>query len=90
MNKLIIAILFMILPVIAECQPGQERGFPFLKNFTTADYKAHAQNFAIVSDRYGMTYFGNFAGILQYDGETWRLIPTEKTTKVSALAIDSV
>jgi signal transduction histidine kinase/ligand-binding sensor domain-containing protein len=91
MNKLAIPFLlfFFTGTLMAQTTRLQEHGFPFIKNFTPADYKAHAQNFAIVRDPQGILYFGNFAGVLQFDGEFWRLIPTEKNTKVSALAIDT-
>lgn len=90
MNKLIFSLIALIISAIAAGQqaPDREQGFPFIKNFTTSDYKAHAQNFAIVRGSNGLLYFGNFAGVLQYDGAFWRLIPTEKTTKVSALGVD--
>jgi hypothetical protein len=93
MNKLVIPFLLFYFAgfiLVGQSTHENEQGFPFIKNFTSTDYKAHAQNFAIVRDREGIMYFGNFAGVLQYDGEFWRLIPTEKTTKVSALGIDSV
>jgi len=92
MNKLVIPFLsffFTGLILVGQSNHETEQGFPFIKNFTATDYKAHAQNFAIVRDREGIMYFGNFAGVLQYDGEFWRLIPTENTTKVSALGADS-
>ncbi len=91
MNKLVIPffLFFFAGIIMGQTTHETEHGFPFIKNFSAADYKAHAQNFAIVRDRDGILYFGNFAGVLQYDGEFWRLIPTEKTTKVSALGIDS-
>ena len=87
MNKIIIAILLFILPgkICGQSIIGQ--GFPYLKNFSPAEYAAHTQNFSIVSDANGMVYAGNFAGVLQYDGTTWRRIPTANTTKVSALAV---
>ncbi len=90
MNKLVIPLflLFFTGIIMGQKPPENEYGYPFVKNFTSADYKAHAQNFAVVRDQQGMLYFGNFAGVLQYDGAFWRLIPTEKNTKVSALAID--
>lgn len=89
MKNLIVAILFLLLPALSIGQAGYEIGFPFVRNYTTSDYHAHAQNFAVAGDQQGIMYFGNFAGVLQYDGETWRLIPTGNTTKVSALATDS-
>ena len=84
-------------PVLLVCfclfwnsiRAGNETGYPFIRNFSANQYKAHAQNFAITRDRNGIVYFGNFAGVLQFDGEFWRLIPTRNTTKVSSLAADS-
>jgi signal transduction histidine kinase/ligand-binding sensor domain-containing protein len=64
---------------------GQEIGNPFIKNMSADSYNAHAQNFAIAQDQRGILYFGNFAGILEYDGARWRIIPTENITKVSSL-----
>lgn len=91
MNKMLIPFLLMILSgsLSGQLPYRTEQGSPFVKNFSPAEYAAHAQNFSIVRDKAGMLYFGNFAGVLQYDGEFWRLIPTEKTTKVSALAASS-
>ncbi|MFZ4562546.1 MAG: sensor histidine kinase [Bacteroidales bacterium] len=92
MNKLVITFFLLFLSGIITGQPTKEneQGFPFIKNFSPAIYKAHAQNFSITRDPSGILYFGNFAGVLQYDGEFWRLIPTKKTTRVSALACDSL
>ena len=72
MNKLVVPFLFYYLTgfiLVAQSTHETEQGFPFIKNFSSSDYKAHAQNFATVRDRDGIMYFGNFAGILQYDGE---------------------
>jgi signal transduction histidine kinase/ligand-binding sensor domain-containing protein len=88
MKKLLIFFHFLIIGTILSGQNNKEKGFPFLRNFPPSEYKAHAQNFSIVTDRKGLVYFGNFAGILQYDAESWRLIPTGETTRVSALATD--
>jgi len=91
MHKLFIPSIFLVsLGLFCNLtHAGIETGYPFLKNFTASQYKAHAQNFAITRDKNGIVYFGNFAGILQFDGEFWRLIPTANTTKVSSLAVDS-
>jgi len=67
----------------------EEIGLPFLVNYSVDDYKAHTQNFSISQDDRGVMYFGNFSGILEYDGTLWRLIPTNNRTKVSALAKDN-
>ncbi|MCX6235633.1 MAG: ATP-binding protein [Bacteroidetes bacterium] len=69
---------------------GNEEGYPFIRNFSADDYKANTQNFAVVQDHRGVMYFGNFAGILEYDGATWRIITTANISKVSSLACDSL
>ncbi len=65
-----------------------EIGMPFIQNFSPNTYKTHGQNFAIVQDTRGVMYFGNFAGILEFDGISWRIITTAQHKKVSSLAID--
>jgi signal transduction histidine kinase/ligand-binding sensor domain-containing protein len=91
MKKLAIPFLLILIAGIAAGQTtgGNEQGFPFVRNYTATEYRAHAQNFAIVRDPSGMVYAGNFAGVLQFDGTRWRLIPTERTTRVSALGVDA-
>jgi signal transduction histidine kinase/ligand-binding sensor domain-containing protein len=88
MIKKSLLIALLILPAILIGQTLKERGFPFIRNYSPEEYRGHAQNFAIIQDRNGIIYTGNFAGVLQFDGEQWRLIQTEQTTKVSALAVD--
>lgn len=92
MNKLLIPffIFFGICCSMAQSPPGHEQGLPYVRNFAPDQYKAHAQNFAIAQEKSGIIYFGNFAGVLQFDGEFWRLILTAKTSKITALAIDSL
>jgi len=90
-KQFIILLVSWLLQVTCQSQalPGSLPGFPFLHNYTTREYRAHAQNFAAVRDSSGMMYFGNFAGILQFDGSNWRLIETGQGTRVMALGIDS-
>lgn len=85
MKKKIIAFLLFALPCTMAAQYHPDKGFPFVRNFTPSEYNAHTQNFAAVSGSNGMAYFGNFAGVLEYDGAQWRLIPTLNDTRVSAL-----
>jgi len=71
--------------VIAANQ--QEIGIPYLRNFTPKEYGADVQNWAIVQDQRGVMYFGNNSGVLEYDGVSWRLIPTANRSAVRSLAI---
>ncbi len=49
-----------------------EVGAPIIQNFTTSDYEALPQNFAIAQDEREILYFGNTDGLLEYDGISWR------------------
>ncbi|AXE21879.1 hypothetical protein DR864_28875 (plasmid) [Runella rosea] len=64
-----------------------EKGIPLSRMFNPKQYNAHGQNFAVAQDKRGLMYFGNFAGVLEYDGVSWRTIPTQNITKVSALCV---
>lgn len=86
MRNCLFLILWILSLVSANAQMVSENGFPFIRNYTASNYRAHPQNFAVLTDSSGITWVGNFAGVLQYDGELWRLIPTKNTTRVSALS----
>jgi signal transduction histidine kinase/ligand-binding sensor domain-containing protein len=86
----VLPLFFIFIPLwLQAVSDDNEVGFPFIRNFSADDYKANTQNFAVVQDHRGVMYFGNFSGILEYDGATWRIITTRHITKVSSLACDS-
>jgi serine phosphatase RsbU (regulator of sigma subunit)/ligand-binding sensor domain-containing protein len=64
----------------------QEASQVYLKNFTTDEYGAEAQNWAVAQDRRGMIYVGNNSGVLEYDGYEWRMI--RLSVAVRSLAVD--
>ena len=63
-------------------------GNPKITYYSTDDYKAYSQNWAVVQDSAGIMFFGNGNGILTYDGTTWNLITLPNEAAVFALAID--
>ena len=63
-----------------------EAGVPALRNYTAKEYGGDAQNWAIVQDRRGFMYFGNYQGVLEYDGAFWRLLRVRNESVVRALA----
>ena len=65
------------------------QGIPFFQNFPSTEYKAHNQNFDIVTDDDGIVYVANFEGLLYYDQATWRIIHTPGITRVTSLYRDS-
>jgi signal transduction histidine kinase/ligand-binding sensor domain-containing protein len=77
----------LAFPAFAQTN-HQEIGNPIAEVHTSKEYNAHGQNFTIVQDKRGVMYFGNFAGVLEYDGASWRTIPTHNYAKVSSLYLD--
>jgi len=66
---------------------NENAGFKYLKNYSRFDYKHHPQNWWIVQDPRGIIYVGNQAGILEFDGASWRHIPIPNQS-VRSMAID--
>ncbi|MEO6684682.1 MAG: hypothetical protein ABIN24_01910, partial [Dyadobacter sp.] len=91
MKYLVYILAFLIIPALPLTAQSnlQEMPAPLIKLYSPKDYKAHGQNFAIVQNKQGVLYFGNFSGVLEYDGVFWKTIPTKNITKVSALYLDS-
>lgn len=67
---------------------SHEVGRPFIRNYPPKEYGALPQNWAIMQDLRGVMYFGNWNGVLEYDGATWRLISTPNKSGVRSFAMD--
>jgi serine phosphatase RsbU (regulator of sigma subunit)/ligand-binding sensor domain-containing protein len=78
--------LGIVYPVL--CLSQNPSGSPFIKNYSPKQYSAATDNWAIAQSRNGIMFFGNAAGVLQYDGINWKLIPVNNTSLVRSLAID--
>lgn len=66
---------------------GQETGFKYLKNFTPKEYDHNAQNWDIAQAKNGIIYVANQAGLLEYDGNDWRVIYIGESLTARSLAI---
>jgi len=67
-----------------------KNGVPFIRNFTTKEYKASEQNWAVCMDKRRVVYFGNNDdGILEFDGSNWNKIPISNNSIVRSLAVDT-
>ena len=42
-----------------------------------------------MQDARGLMYFGNYRGVLEYDGIHWRLIPVSRQAQVRSMGVDS-
>ncbi|MFT2010581.1 two-component regulator propeller domain-containing protein [Pontibacter sp. 13R65] len=87
MKKHLLVLFFFCLQVSLWAQVKNE-GIPTIRNYTQKDYRAASQNWAIVQDHRGVMYFGNNAGILEFDGSNWNIIALTNKTNVRSLAID--
>ena len=77
--KYLILVLTIVQAAFAQSKSYNisinfQPGYPIIKNYLPKEYKAHNQNWAIVKDQRGIMYFGNSAGVLEFDGQSWNLI----------------
>lgn len=79
---------YFLLVAISFPVNGQfiDPGLPFIQNYTSKIYGAHAQNWSIVQSDEGKMFFGNTEGIVQFDGNHWRLIKLPNEAGVLSLA----
>lgn len=76
-------LLVGLLPYVLWAQ--SEEGRRFVRYFAPNEYEAHTQNWDFAEDARGLLYAGNNSGVLEYDGQEWRLIPAPNGTVVRSL-----
>lgn len=86
-------LMLSAFPALAQEQglpftPLDEIGAPFMNYYGPKDYGTPVQNWCAVQDHRGVMYFGNSIGIFEFDGVSWRVIPS--LLPVRAMAIDSL
>ena len=88
-RTLLLALLLLVSSLAGAAVEGRlESGNAAIRNFRPRDYAAQSQNWAIVQDQRGLIYVANGEGVLEFDGERWRLITTPRRTVVRSLAVD--
>ncbi|MGM0497313.1 MAG: hypothetical protein ACQESJ_05300, partial [Bacteroidota bacterium] len=76
-----ISLLFtLVLLSFSIFSQDERKGLPFIKNFSPQDYGEHIQNWSILQDHRGIMYIGNGNGVMEYDGERFRLIELPNKT----------
>ncbi|MFO7526732.1 MAG: hybrid sensor histidine kinase/response regulator transcription factor [Ignavibacteriaceae bacterium] len=87
-----IIFIIIITPSISFCQIAgksfNDIGQPIINYYGPEVYNASFQNWCVLQDNRGIMYFGNTDGILEYDGNGWRLIKTKNNSLVRSLSID--
>ena len=77
---LVLVSVFSILHFLALAD--NEKGFPFVKNYTHSDLHASSMNYGISRDSLGVFYAANEDGVLVYDGYEWELVPIANNKQV--------
>ncbi len=85
--KYIFLIVFLIFSLKGYSQVNH-LGNPFIKNFDPVSYRGMEQNWSITQDSRGVIYIGNHAGVIEYDGVDWRMIPVDNNSVVRMLEVD--
>ena len=87
-------LLLLALDAVASCATASAlQGAPLMRRYTSQDYDAPPQHWAMTTDAAGRLYVGNSAGVLRYDGEVWDLTPMpgrDPVRKVVAGADDRI
>ncbi len=83
-----VSILIFFSFSISGFSQSKRIGLPFIKNFSPQEYGQHIQNWSIIQDERGMMYIGNGNGMMEYDGERFRLIELPNETTTRSVAID--
>ena len=74
MNKLnILSPIFFFFLLFQNSLAIDFSGVPIIHNFNTIELGAGTQNWRIAKDKRGFLYFANNFGLLEFDGEDWRL-----------------
>lgn len=84
------ALFTVVLAVISLSGRAQDIPFiPPVYNYTTGNYKAGNQNWAIAQGSNGVIYFGNNNGMLSFEGVNWKLHSLPNNLSVKSIYIDS-
>ncbi|MCK5171446.1 MAG: hypothetical protein KAQ75_16320, partial [Bacteroidales bacterium] len=86
---LILTFSICIISFNIFSQNNIKQGNLFIQNYNDEDYNTPGnQTWTIIQDQRGVMYFGNNNGILEFDGNRWRLIEIPNKSAIRSLAID--
>jgi DNA-binding CsgD family transcriptional regulator len=88
-RKLLFRAFSIYCLLVSTCAAAQE--LPGIRNFSPAVYGAQAQNWSVAqSPAAGWMYFGNNAGLMEFDGARWRQysLPEKQTVRAVACGPD--
>gem|GEM_PF-1646969 len=87
-HKTIALGIFSFLTILLHHGVFAFQGIPTMMNYHHSEYRAETQNWSVVQNNKGLIYIANLSGILEFDGNSWRLITLPGNKYVTSLAID--
>jgi ligand-binding sensor domain-containing protein/DNA-binding CsgD family transcriptional regulator len=87
MLRPILALFFILTVINDSLSQSPIAGLPFIRNFSTLEYRAGIQNWDIVQDSRGIVYIANNFGLLEFDGSRWQIHPVNNGSKMRSAAI---
>ncbi len=66
-----------------------ETGTYVFQHYSAKQYGASPQNWDIAQDHRGVMYFANLDGLLEFDGNSWRLLRLPGKSFVRSVSVDS-
>ncbi len=87
--------IFQVFILFGVCQSSflwAQTTEPGLKNFTKKEYNAANQNWSVDASPNGFMYFANHAGLLEFDGTSWKLykLPNQTILRSVKVISDSI
>jgi len=73
-TTVILEILVFGLFFISQNLHSQETGYKYFKNYSYKEYDHNPQNWGMAQAKNGIIYVANHAGVLEFDGVSWRAI----------------
>ena len=84
------ACLLLLSLQVAPATQARQNGYPAVHVYPAFDYGQHPYNHGVAVSQEGLVYVANQDGVLEFDGQTWRLlpIPGPKTPQVLAIGAE--
>ena len=84
-------LLFCIFSLFSSLSRGSSIPFsPIVRSYSVSNYNAGIQNWSVAQDERGIMYIGNNKGLLEFDGNRWKLheLPTKNIVRAVYIGED--
>lgn len=84
-------LLFCIFSLFSSLSRGSSIPFsPIVRSYSVSNYNAGIQNWSVAQDERGIMYIGNNKGLLEFDGNRWKLheLPTKNIVRTVYIGED--